>query len=38
MKANRAGARVDQIGFRFLVQVVWLGVTVWLLVCLALVG
>lgn len=38
MRPNRAVARVDQIGFRLLVQVVWLAVTVWMLVCLAFTG
>lgn len=38
MRANRSGARVDQIGFRLLVHAVWLAVTVWMLVCLAMVG
>lgn len=38
MRANRSAPRADQVGFRFLVQVVWLAVTVWMLVCLAMVG
>lgn len=38
MKSNRSGVRVDQIGFRLLVHVVWLAVAVWMLVVLAFVG
>lgn len=38
MKANRSGARVDQIGFRLLVSVVWLVVVVYMLVVLTFVG
>lgn len=38
MRPNRSGVRVDQIGFRLLVHAVWLAVTVWMLVCLAMVG
>lgn len=38
MKANRAGVRVDQIGFRLLVSAVWLAVAVYMLVVLAFVG
>ena len=38
MKANRSGVRVDQIGFRLLVHVVWLAVALYLLVVMAFVG
>ncbi len=38
MKANRSGAREDQIGFRFLVSVVWLAVVVYMLVVMVMVG
>ena len=38
MRANRPGPRVDQIGFRLVVHVVWLVVAVYMLVCLAMVG
>lgn len=38
MRANRSGARVDQIGFRFLVSVVWLGVVVYMVVVMVMVG
>ena len=38
MKANRSGVRVEQIGFRLLVSVVWLVVAVYMLVVLAFVG
>lgn len=35
MKANRSGVRVDQIGFRLLVQVVWVAVIGWIVARLA---
>lgn len=38
MRLNRPGPRVDQIGFRLLVHVVWLAVAVYMLVVLAFVG
>lgn len=38
MRTNRPDPREDQIGFRLLVSAVWLAVTVWMLVCLAMVG
>lgn len=38
MRANRPAPRVDQIGFRFLVSVVWLAVAVYMIVVLTFVG
>ena len=38
MKANRSGVRVDQIGFRLLVSVVWLVVAVYMLIVMTFVG
>lgn len=38
MRPNRSGVRVDQIGFRLLVSVVWLVVAVYMLVVLTFVG
>lgn len=35
---NRSGVRVEQIGFRLLVSVVWLVVAVYMLVVLTFVG
>lgn len=38
MRPNRPAPRVDQIGFRFLVSVVWLAVAVYMIVVLTFVG
>lgn len=38
MRANRPAPREDQIGFRFLVHVVWLAVAVYILIVLTFVG
>lgn len=38
MRASGSGPRVDQVGFRLLVQVVWVVVIGWVLLCLAVVG
>lgn len=37
-QANRRAPREDQVGFRFLVSIVWLAVVVYMLVVMALVG
>lgn len=38
MRAASSGPRVDQLGFRLLVQAVWVVVIGWVLLCLAVVG
>ena len=38
MRANRPAPRADQIGFRFLVSVVWLAVAVYMIIVLMFVG
>jgi hypothetical protein len=38
MRRDDRSPRVDQLGFRLLVQVVWVAVIGWVVLCLAVVG